>query len=141
MSGTLTCADDNASSSIEWDLYAVVVLPGDCVWISADNAGTGAADLLALALDDLGAVYGLQSDYSQLDDEASCATSPWNGFGCPEAAVTPYVFGNLTIGVAQWGGGCAAGMSDYQLSVTVNGVPTTPGLFEDDLPTADLPLP
>jgi hypothetical protein len=130
---TLSCADE--VGQVEWDLYALQLLAGDCVHIALDNAGRGAADLFAFAQDAGNHLFGLREDYSELDDERSCSELPWSGFGCPEAAVRSSAAGEFVIAVAQWGGGCSEGMSDYQIHLAVNGADIDPALVlvQDDI--------
>ena len=114
-----------------WDVYTVSVVAGDCVHLSVDN-GTGAGDLLAFVTDAGGAVYGLQQDFTQLDDEMDCTTTPGSGdYGCPNASVTASADGDFLIAVAQWGWeNCVT--DQYTLNVAVNGVDSVLGA-----PTAD----
>ena len=112
--GTLTCPD--TAGVIQWDFFSVPVMAGDCVYVAADNAGAGAADLAAFAWDSGGNYYGLAPDYSQLDDELAC-----RGF-------TATMDGNMWVGMFQWGSGdpatpCGdAAPADYQLLIAINGV-------------------
>jgi hypothetical protein len=137
-----TCSDSGSSSggfnstigcgvdALVWDLFEIEVSAGDCVWISADN-GSGAADLLAMASDANGDFYGMQPDFSQLDDETSCSQPPWDGdYGCPEASVVVENSGTFGIGVSQWGGDGCSDPASYTLRVAVNGANLSMGGFQ-----------
>ena len=81
------------------------------------------ADLLAAVIDADGMRYGLNAEYSQLDDEAECSVTPWfDGAQCPEASVTAESDGELIVAVAQWGGVGCTPESPYTLNVAINGV-------------------
>ncbi len=141
VSGTLTCASE--VGIMQWDWYTIEVQAGSCVDIVVDN-GSGAADLLALAEDADGLTsYGLAEDYSQLDDELTCAQDPWSGWGCPAATVEAQTTGTFHIYVAQWYDDaglepgtdtCSFGLSAYTLFVAINGDATSPTLIQDDQP-------
>ena len=127
--GVVTCGD--TAGEMQWDVYEVMVSEGDCVDVMADN-GAGAADLLAYVEDDSGRFFGLQPDYSQLDDEATCSVTPWDGFACPARSLTASAATPMRIGVAQWAGGCADN-AEYVLHVAVNGVEVAPTQIADDV--------
>ena len=130
-SGTLTCSPNGG---LEWDIYEFPVTAGDCIDIHTDNSSTGAADLLAFAVDaDGSTVYGLAADYSQLDDEWSCSTTPWNNFGCASQGLVAKTTGTFTVMVTQWADpGCSDG-SGYTLYTAVNGAEATPTQVADDV--------
>mgnify|MGYP002639649074 CR=1 FL=1 len=110
-----------------WDFYEIEVEAGDCVDIHADN-GNGAADVLAFAYDAGTELYGLESDYSELDDEVDCSRSPWiDGSGCPSARLTAEHDGSFVIGISQWGGSGCVDQASYTLYIGINGSPLDPG--------------
>ncbi len=125
----------NDSGAYYWDVYLLEVEAGDCVDIHADN-GSGQADLLAFATDEDGEFYGMEADYSELDDDVDCTREPWlEGTGCPSARLTAERDGVFYVGVAQWGGsGCTDGAA-YTLYLGVNGRAVNPEgyLYEEDV--------
>jgi hypothetical protein len=129
VTGTLSCPDNTTGT--EWDWFELTVAAGDCVDILVDNDAL-AADPLAFAEDAGGINYGLRPNFSELDDEADCTTEPFNGFGCPWAAIVPSVSGTMSIAVAQWGGGCQSN-AGYTLHVQVNGADVTPTQTGDNV--------
>jgi hypothetical protein len=104
-----------------YDFFVLDVSAGACVFVEVDNAG-GDADVMAYVVDSTEAYYGLETDYSELDDEIDCTTTPWNDFACPSAGVTAAASGPLTIAVGQWGGtpDCTDN-APYTLWVSVDG--------------------
>jgi hypothetical protein len=104
-----------------YDFFVLDVDADACVHVAVDNAG-GDADVMAYVVDSNEAYYGLELDYSELDDEVPCTTTPWNGYACPSAGVTAAMGGPLTIAVAQWGNtpDCTDN-APYTLWVSVDG--------------------
>ena len=84
-----------------YDFFVIYVASDDCVFVQVDNAG-GDADVMAYVVDADEAYYGLEPDYSELDDEIDCTVTPWNGYACPRAGVVANADGPLTIAVGQW---------------------------------------
>ena len=119
---TLTCADFATSGAIEFDFFVIDTLAGDELHIWADNSAVGAADLLAVAIDEEGRTYGLAPDFSELDDERACTTEPWSAFACPEAVVVAAIDGQITVAIGQWGGGCDMADAEYTIGLALNGV-------------------
>jgi len=128
---TLPFSDDlscrNEVGEWQWDVFAFNLDAGDCVHVVADNIGSGDADLIALAQDASGFIYGLADDFSQLDDEIDCTNTPWSNAGCPDAAVEANMGGLFFVALAQWGGPptgehCADGLAGYQLHIAINGI-------------------
>ncbi|MEO1272939.1 MAG: fasciclin domain-containing protein [Myxococcota bacterium] len=144
ITNTLRCADTLGEEERRWDFYDITVEEGDCVHIFADNvnpAGMGDADLAALFIQDGVIIYGAAADFSELDDESACTNEPWSEFACPEASVFAPTSGTVTIGLAQWGGGCTDN-APYTLYIAVNGedVDLSAGPTNDDAFVGDLGL-
>jgi hypothetical protein len=98
----MLCTTDMAFMNPEvYDFFVVDVSAGSCVSVTVDNEG-GDADVMAYVVDANEAYYGLEPDYSELDDEIPCSTTPWNGFACPSAGVSAAAAGSITIAVGQW---------------------------------------
>jgi hypothetical protein len=137
------------TSDMKWvtpevfDLFVVDVSAGSCVSVTVDNAG-GNADIMAYVVDTNEAYYGLEEDYSELDDEMECSVTPWNDYACPSQGVTAASAGQLTIGVGQWGG--APDCTDnapYTLWVAIDGedVDMSEALVLDDYVVEPLACP
>ena len=126
--GLLDCVqDDTLSTPDSWDFFVIDnVSDGDCVYVEADNVddfGIGDGDITALVVDAEGNYYGLEPDWTELDDETTCTNEPHNGFDCPSAGVAVAADGPVVVGVAQWlptTSGCTE-PSPYTLWVAVNG--------------------
>ena len=122
----------NKTNGLVVDIYEITVAAGDCIWVKGDNGAEG-GDLYALVTDSADAIYGLASDYSQLDDDWTCTTANADGYGCPEASVTASTDGVFSIAIGVWAdaAGAVTG-SDYSLSVAVNGTDVDPGAPTQD---------
>jgi hypothetical protein len=103
-----------------FDVFVIEVDDEDCVHVRVDN-DEAAADLMAYLVDASGDFYGIQDDYSQLDDERRCSTVPWNGYACPEASVQIGTAGAAAIAVGQWPGNDCQDFAGYVLSIAING--------------------
>jgi len=126
-----------AAGGLQFDIYTVDAVAGDCIWIRGDNGAEG-ADMLAFVADSAGNYYGLASDWSQLDDEWTCSTPNEDSYGCPEASVEVIEDGAVMIGISLWANkaGTMTG-ADYTLNIAVNGTDVDPGAPAQD----DVPLP
>jgi hypothetical protein len=122
---------------LQFDIYTVEAVVGDCIWIRGDNGNEG-ADMLAFVADSAGNYYGLEQNWTQLDDEWGCTTPNEDGFGCPEASVEVTADGPVMIGISLWANqaGTMTG-ADYTLNVAVNGMDVDLGApVQDDVPLA-----
>lgn len=119
---TMLCTTDTTFSNPEvYDFFVIDVASDDCVFVQVDNTG-GNGDVMAYVVDANEAYFGLEDDYTELDDEIACTAEPWNGFACPRAGVSANASGRLTIAVGQWGNtpDCTDN-APYTLWVAVNG--------------------
>ena len=140
----MLCTSDGRWTTPEvFDLFVVDVAAGSCVSVTVDNAG-GNADAMAYVVDANEAYYGIEADYSELDDEIECSATPWNDFACPSAGVTAASAGTLTIAVGQWGGppDCTDN-APYTLWVAIDGedVDISDALALDDYAVEPLACP
>lgn len=120
--GEMQCTSDMTYTNPEvYDMFVVDVSAGQCVSVSVDNTG-GNADIMAYVVDASEAYYGLEADYTELDDEMACSVTPWNGYACPSQGVTAASAGTITIAVGQWGltPDCTND-APYTLSVAIDG--------------------
>jgi len=115
----LDCSANPAGAFYDTDFYLLEdVLPGDCVHVFADNAGSGAADLFVIMLD-------AGDNFRTLDDSGEeCSVDPWAGsYDCPAGGAEAEAAGDFVIAVGKYtDDGCDDGdFADYQLHVAVNG--------------------
>ncbi|MFO0617428.1 MAG: hypothetical protein U0414_32830 [Polyangiaceae bacterium] len=112
-----------ADSSVYWParIFKLPLKAGDCVHMSADNAGS------PLGADLFGAIVDPGGKSLLFDEERDCTVTDPAGDKCPDGGATIQTDGEGYVVVGAWEGmGCTPGeFVPIQLAVSVNGVDVT----------------